>query len=131
MLAVVLLLLACFWLGTPDAAFRSSDAKWADYEIGLKGRRLDTIAVNFEHYKLSCAVPHAVLLRTTPRHWMNVFAWPNYLTDRKWRVPYADPVLEIGDYYPLVNAKNCATEGWTDANWRSAKANAHRFLGNL
>src|SRR5262249_16938674 len=108
-----------------------SDAQWADSEIQFKSRKFDTIVFNFERYKLSCSAPPATLVRTTPIIWINVFAWPSYLKDQKWRVPYAKAVAEIGDYYPPANAKHCYNEPSALGVLDQARSNAERYMNQL
>jgi hypothetical protein len=117
--------------GNPDVSFRTSDANWADSEINSKGRDFESIVFNFERYKLSCSAPEAVLLRTTPRIWINVFAWPAFASERKWRVPYADAVPEIGTYYPPAGQRHCYNEGASLGILNAAQANAVRYLNAL
>lgn len=126
--AVFLLLFGCLFLRNTDATFRSSDGKWADSEIGFKGRNFRLIVEIFEDYKLKCQAPKATLLRATPRYWINVFAWPNYLLDKKWHVPYDDSYPELGDY----KDPNCP-QGNSDrrADYRVVKDRADRFMSGL
>ena len=91
------------------------------------GRDLDRIAVLFELYKLGCDAPDAVLVRTTRRHWINIIAWPNYLTDEKWRVPYGESVEAIGNYSPSVTTTHCSGS----ADYDTARANAYGHLESL
>jgi hypothetical protein len=91
----ILIVLGFAFFGNPDASFRSSDAKWRDVEVGLKGRHFDIVEADFQSYKSGCSAPRTVLLRTTPVRWYDVFAWPNYFTDRKWRVPYVEPAGNV------------------------------------
>jgi hypothetical protein len=84
----------------PSVSFRSSDGKWADSEVVFKGRTFqDVIVPEFERYKASCSAPKAKLLRTDPVIWYDVFAWPSYLTNPKWRVPYTAPNPALDAYH--------------------------------
>jgi len=109
--AVTLFVFGNFFLGDPDVSFRSSDANWADSENRHKGRDFSVILLSFERYKRNCSAPQAALLRTTRQHWLNAFAWRSYLQDPEWSVPYADPVPQIGNYYPPVTMKHCYNGG--------------------
>ncbi|HEX2593570.1 MAG TPA: hypothetical protein VHL34_18870 [Rhizomicrobium sp.] len=117
------------WLffGDTDAEFRSSDGKWADGEVQFKGRDFRVVAWDFQDYKLGCHAATATLLRATPQRWFNVFAWPSYLRDRKWRVPYSDahPELEPTGF-PVAQA-DCS--GPVDL--KSVDRNAQAYLSQL
>ena len=102
-ISTVAILLGYALFRNPDANFRSADGNWADGEISFKGRDFESVVWYFEEYKANCLVPDAVLLRTTPRNWLNVYAWPSYLTEKKWRVPYGEALQSIGGYYPPAN----------------------------
>lgn len=126
---VAALLIGYLLLGNPSITLRSSDGKWADSEIRFKGRDFDTLVVYFEHYKLKCA-PRATLFRATPEIWFNIFAWPSYYLDHKWRAPYSDAHLEIGDYFPPAWQRTCANESWSKEDFTAARTSADRyFLG--
>lgn len=106
----------------PDADFRSSDLNWAGGENSFKGVGLDGVAFSFEMYRLKCQAHSAQLVRTTKMHWWNVFAWPSYMTNPKWNVPYAAPDERIGSRYPPSrNQNHCANRGLTDAEWALAR----------
>src|ERR1700690_1203290 len=118
-----------FLFGNPDITLRSSDGKWADNEIQFKGRHFEDLVWNFEGYKLKCVAPGAVLLRATPEYWFNIFAWPSYLSNRKWRPPYSDAHSEIGSYYPPDNVTGCFNDGWSPEILKKTDVNAARYLG--
>lgn len=115
----------------PNVVLRSSDGQWADSEIRLKDRTFGDVVWNFEGYKLQCSAPNAVLVRATPELWFDVFAWPSYLSDPKWHVPYSAAHPEIGDYYPPANEQNCYNGGWSPQVMESARANAAAYLARL
>src|SRR5262245_35982875 len=75
----------------PDCSYESSDGKWWDQEVGIKGRGFDDMVYYFELYKLRCDVPTVKLVRTTRKNPFNVLAWHNYLTDEKWKIEYGAP----------------------------------------
>jgi hypothetical protein len=112
-IGIVLLLLAMNWLfRNPNANFRSSDANWAGGEVTWKGLDFDSIAFSFETYRLNCHAESAQLVRTTKMRWWNVFAWPSYSTNPKWKVPYGKPDPRIGSLFPR-SATHCANRGLT------------------
>jgi hypothetical protein len=125
---VFFLVFGFLFLRNTDATFRSSDGKWADSEITFKGRDFRLIVINFEDYKLKCQAPKATLLRATSRNWINVFAWPNYLLDKKWHVPYDNRYPELGDY----RDPNCpqGTGDWR-SDYRTETDRADRFIRAL
>ena len=132
LVAIAVVLLVGYWqFGNPDAIFRSSDGKWADSEVRFKGRDFKTIVWYFEAYKLSCAAPHATLVRATPQYRYDVFAWPSYYSDPKWRVPFSDAHPEIGDYYPPVSVASCSNRGVSDDVYKAANANAAKYIAGL
>jgi hypothetical protein len=128
---MIALVIAYFIFSNPDATFRSSDGGWADSEIQFHGRKFEYIVWNFEGYKLKCHAPNARLLRATPVRWSNIFAWPSYLQDPKWRVPYSDSHSEIGDYYPPVTMSNCYNVPWSVGITKATDANAANYLKQL
>ena len=130
-LAVVAVLVAYFLLGNPNVNFRSSDSRWSDGEVGFKGRIFENVVFNFEGYKLKCHASKSILVRTTAENWINVFAWPSYFRDRKWRVPYGSEDPRIGSYYPPAYSSNCYNEAWSWEIIRAAEANAHAYLNRL
>jgi hypothetical protein len=98
-LTIIFLVLGYLAYNNPSASFRSSDNQWADSEVVFKGRQFDNAIVpEFESYKLQCSAPKAKLIRTTKQQWVDIFAWPSYFTNPKWRVPYGEPNEALGDY---------------------------------
>ena len=118
-------------LSNPDAHFRSSDSNWADAEYHGKGRTLDIIVGNFELYKLRCDAPSATLVRTTPMSWVNVFAWPSYLTNPKWSIPYAPANPAIGYYFPAVTMRHCYNDVRLPGEFALAEKRTRHFLEGL
>jgi hypothetical protein len=130
-MAIVAIVMGYWLFGDTNIVLRSSDGKWADSEVLFKGRKFEILVWNFEAYKMRCSAPNAILLRATPERWYNVFAWPDYLTNYKWHVPYSDAHPEIGDYYPAVSAKNCYNLGTSMKDARQVDLNAARYLSRL
>lgn len=124
--AIFVLIPAYFIFGSPSATFRSSDGLWADSEVQFKGRDFRSVVVYFESYKVMCGAPKATLLRATPKHWVNIFAWPSYVQNKKWRVPFSDKHPELGNYLEPP-----CQQGWSDATWKQAEENADRYLNRL
>jgi hypothetical protein len=111
------LLLVMYWLlGNPNASFRSSDSNWASHEILWKGLDFERMAFGFEGYRIKCQADSAQLVRTTKMLWWNVFAWPSYMTDPKWNVPYGEPDERIGSNSPRgfsgFSSHDCARRGF-------------------
>src|SRR5215471_7564057 len=75
----------------PSCSYESSDGKWWDHEMEIKGRGFDDMVTLFELYKFRCDVPTVKLVRTTRKNPFNVLAWHSYLTDDKWKVEYGVP----------------------------------------
>lgn len=130
-ITIIVSLIACFTFSNPDAAFRSSDGKWADSELQVKGRNFEVIVENFERYELQCRARNSMLLRSTPEHWFNVFAWYSYWTDPKWRIPYSNAHSEIDDYYPPASARNCYNDSSSEEIIQRAHLNAGRYVSRL
>ncbi|HTW36854.1 MAG TPA: hypothetical protein VMD53_19705 [Rhizomicrobium sp.] len=125
-LATIALLVGYVRWNNPSVAFRSSDGQWADSEVVFKGRTFkDVIVPEFEMYKLECSAPHATLLRTDAIAWYDVFAWPSYLTNLKWRVPYAKPNPALDDYHADCLNSSIA------ADWNRANAEARQYINSL
>jgi hypothetical protein len=75
----------------PDCSYESSDGKWWDHEIQIKGRGFNHMVALFELYKLRCEASSVKLVRTTCKNPLNIFAWRGYLKDEKWKIEYAIP----------------------------------------
>lgn len=122
---VVTVLVGYFLYSSPDVSFRSSDGVWQDGEVQFKGRTFEAVVIYFEGYKLRCATPSATIVRTTPVNWANVFAWPSYWTDKKWKVPWGPKIQLVSDPAP------CTLGGWAPGVLELAELNAKRYLENL
>lgn len=103
-------LLACLALvvlfkieGRVNVSFESSTEDWSDSEVLFKGRDFPLIEQQFQSFQAACGMPHASLVRTTAVVWYNLFAWPSYLMDPKWKVPYRDARL------PSYQRSPCST----------------------
>jgi hypothetical protein len=113
------------WAGT-DVAIRSSDGRWSDSEILIKGRRFEDLVFLFELYRINCNAPAATLQRTTPwpRPWSREW-WFDTRFDRKWRVPYVEDE-------PADIAHLACSPGASSANPdQLARARANAFLQSL
>lgn len=110
---VPLLLVMYGLFRNPDVSFRSSDSNWAGGESSFKGFGFDSVAFSFEMYRLKCQADSAQLIRTTKMQWWNVFAWPSYMTDPKWNVPYGQPDPRIGSSILRGKMAQCARAGLT------------------
>ena len=79
------------WFSWPAVSFESSDGGWRDHEILLKDRDFQAMVYFFEHYKIVCDANEALLVRTTEINRLNIFYWPSYIADKKWKIPYRAP----------------------------------------
>jgi hypothetical protein len=102
-LILTILYLIGWFIYRPSVAFESSDGKWGDHELLLKGRDFHEITYYFEKYKLRCNAPSVTLIRTTPKNLLNIFAWPSYLFDEKWKLKYREPSNSFqGGFYAKI-----------------------------
>src|SRR5262245_62278416 len=107
MIYTILLLAILYWVGRflyrgPSVGFESSDAEWGDHESPFKGRYFDDIIYYFVKYKLRCNAPEVSLIRTTPKNPFNIFAWPSYLFNPKWKLECREPTDFPGGYYAKI-----------------------------
>jgi len=124
-IAAIAMFLGYLSYSNPSVGFHSSDGGWDDAEVVFKGRRFDNvIVVEFERYKLECSASKSLLIRTTKEEWANIFAWPSYLTNPKWRVPYAKSPAPLDEHH-----KPQCTRGEDDL--KKAQSNADRYLSDL
>ena len=117
--ATTLILTVLYLIGwiiyRPAVRFESSDGKWGDHELPLKGRCFDEIVYYFEKYKLRCNAPEVMMVRTTPKNLLNIFGWPSYLFDEKWKLEYREhPTDFSGGFY--ANIWDCYTTPPTGIN---------------
>ncbi|WP_445359505.1 hypothetical protein [Microbulbifer sp. ANSA005] len=79
----ITLLFGIIKIHNPDVSFESSDGHWGDSEVQFKGRDYSLIEEGFRRYKLQCNASDVYLVRNTEKNWINVLAWPNYLSHEK------------------------------------------------
>lgn len=89
-LVLTVLYLIGWFIYRPAVRFESSDGKWGDRELPWKGRDFEEIVYYFEKYKLRCNALDVTLVRTTPKNLLNIFGWPSYLFDDKWKLEYRE-----------------------------------------
>jgi hypothetical protein len=130
-----LILAILYWIGwffyRPSVGFESSDGKWGDHESPFKGRYFDEIVYYFEKYRLRCNVPEVTMIRTTPKNPLNIFAWPSYLFNAKWKLEYREPTTDFPDgYYAMI--KDCYNKprGIANDEWKLTQA-SDEFIKNL
>ena len=115
--------------------FESSDTNWWDNEVVVKGRGLEDIVFQYELYKLRCNAPTAMLVRTTPKNSFNIFAWPGYLYDEKWKVPYGAPSNKSRESFvgSIIGKEHCYTTPKTDrdSDLEMVHQATQRFIANL
>lgn len=92
----------------PYVGYESSDRQWVEHESLLKGHDLEAIVFNFEKYKIKCRQSQVTLYRTTAKEFSNVLAWPNYLLDNKWKLPYHD----ASNLLPIVRYPQCTNDDY-------------------
>lgn len=104
----------------PAVRFESSDGKWGDRELPWKGRDFEEIVYYFEKYKLRCNAPEVTMVRTTPKNLLNIFGWPSYLFDDKWKSEYREHPTDFpGSFYSKI---------WDCYNNPSGIANEEEWL---
>jgi len=133
MIYTILLLAILYWVGRflykgPSVGFESSDGKWGDHESPFKGRYFDDIIYYFVKYKLRCNVPEVTLVRTTPKNRFNIFAWPSYLFNPKWKLEYREPTDFPGGYYAKI--KDCYNKPIAMEEWKLSQV-SDEFIKNL
>src|SRR5262245_38485879 len=132
MIYTILLLAILYWVGwffyRPSVGFESSDGKWGDHESPFKGRYFDEIVYYFEKYRLRCNVPEVTLVRTTPKNPFNIFAWPSYLFNPKWKLEYREPTDFPGGYYAKI--RDCYNKPTLMEEWKLSQA-SDGFIKNL
>jgi hypothetical protein len=102
-LILTILYLIGWFIYKPAVSFESSDGKWGDRELPLKGRSFYGIVYYFEKYKLRCNAPEVTMVRTTPKNLINIFGWPSYLFDEKWKLEYREPPSDFqGGFYAKI-----------------------------
>ncbi|HMV83987.1 MAG TPA: hypothetical protein PLD20_09735 [Blastocatellia bacterium] len=113
--------------------FESSDANWWDKEVLLKGRGLDSMVFQFELYKLRCDAPTATLIRTTPKNPFNVLAWPGYLYDENWKLPYRPPSKKSHESFiaATIGKRHCYNTPKTDQDLDLAHQATQKFMMSL
>jgi hypothetical protein len=87
----------------PAVRFESSDGKWGDRELPIKDRDFHEIVYYFEKYKLRCNAPEVSMIRTTPKSLLNIFGWPSYIFNEKWKLEYRAPPSDFqGGFYTKI-----------------------------
>ena len=96
-LFVIIALIAWFILSFSLPAYRyeSSDRGMVAIEIPWKGIGLSDVYSQFERYKKWKHAPALNLYRTDHRNWWNLNLWPDYITNERWRIPYATPSTNV------------------------------------
>jgi hypothetical protein len=112
-----------------NVAFQSSDGKWADREVLMKGHEFEHIVVLFEAYKIECETQNAILQRITPTPpWYSPRHYYNNYQEPKWLVPYAEAYGHTkSDRYP----DGCEHGGSSKEIWSEAKKRAQSYISNL
>jgi hypothetical protein len=130
LILIVLYLIGRFFSG-PSIEVESSDGKWGDSESPLKGRDFEEIIYYFEKYKMRCNVPEVTMVRTTPKNLLNIFGWPSYLFNDKWKLEYREHPTDFSKGY-YAKIKDCYDKrsGIASEEWRISQA-GDEFLKNL
>ena len=117
-----------------NVAFQSSDGKWADREVLMKGHTFEHIVFLFELYRIECNAQDAMLQRITPkppryspRHYYN-----NY-QDPKWLAPYATAFEPSNSgWYQSASRDQCVNKGLSKEEILSeAKKKAKTYISDL
>ena len=98
------------------------------HESPFKGRYFDDVVYYFVKYKVRCNAPEATLIRTTPKNPFNIFAWPSYLFNPKWKLEYREPTDFPGGYYAKI--WDCYNKSILMEEWKMSQAR-HEFIKNL
>ena len=116
-----------------NVAYQSSDGKWTNREVLMKGHEFEQIVFLFEVYKIECEAPNTTLQRITPKPpWYSPRHYYNNYQDPKWLVPYMDAnqVTKSGRQLP-ASSDHCANGGNPDEIWREARKSAKSYVSNL
>ena len=116
-----------------NVAYQSSDGKWANREVLMKGHKFEQIVFLFEVYKIECDAQNAALQRITPRPpWYSPRHYYNNYREPKWLVPYAaaDKHAKIGTQ-PPASPDRCANKEYSNEIWNEAKKRATAYISNL
>ena len=84
-------LIAYLWAQFVVCAYESSDRGWNDCDAPYKGATLDGIIRSFDSYVSEKHALNTELCRTTEKHWINPFLWPDYLLGKRWHLAYLPP----------------------------------------
>lgn len=103
-----------FHIHSPDVKFESSDGKWSDSEMQFKGRTYKSVIASFNNYKKQCNAPATKIFRVSKFNFYNIFAWPNYFFDEKWKVKYHSP-SKGADYSGIPSCEIVTTKITGDA----------------
>jgi hypothetical protein len=116
-----------------NVAYQSSDSKWANREVLMKGHEFEQIVFLFEVYKIECEAPNATLQRITPNPpWYSLRHYYNNYQDPKWLVPYIDAnEVSISGRQPPALSDHCVNGGNPDAIWSEAKQKAKIYISEL
>lgn len=71
-------------------AYTTIDQSFYDSEILFKGRTYETVARNFDNFKVACAECDAILYRTFNKTPWKFWLWGEYVLHQKYRLPYMD-----------------------------------------
>jgi hypothetical protein len=67
--------------------YESSDGGFEDEEVPAKGRQLSSIETYFVQYRAKKGDPTLKLYRLDDRDWTNLLRYPDYLWNRRWKLP--------------------------------------------
>ena len=116
-----------------NVAYQSSDGKWANREVLMKGHKFEQIVFLFEVYKIECGAQNAALQRITPRPpWYSPRHYYNNYREPKWLVPYAEAYEHTkSGWYPPVSLDHCLKGGYSDEVWSEAEKRAKFYFSKL
>jgi len=103
----------------------SLDGGFDDIEVPWKGRTLTSVEINFENYKRQTNNPDLKLYRTSKRIWHAPNLWIDNLTNRRWTLPFAEPVSSSEQH--LAKAKRAEPKEVEPVIYRGIKYIAPHF----
>ena len=118
-----------------NVAFQSSDGKWANREVLMKGHEFEQIAFLFEVYKIECEAPSVTLQRITPKPpWYSPRHYYNNYQEPKWLAPYAEAYEHIksASSFKHPSRDQCVNKGQSQEEiWSEAKKRAKSYISKL
>ncbi len=93
-IAVLLLIVVSRFTLEPTYYYVSSDERFVDVEIPLKGRDIGAVRQNFDRY-VKNGNRDVVLIRVTPWRWYIPHLWVSYCVNDRWKVPCRPDLMRV------------------------------------